>query len=67
MIFQATVIILLTAFLSAQAAELRSKRGVAAVLEAEPVDLNPQYAYSYSIHDALTGDAKTHSESRSKR
>lgn len=30
----------------------------------EDYDSNPQYSYSYDIHDSLTGDAKSQSESR---
>lgn len=33
-------------------------------LEPEPFDPNPQYSYSYTIHDAVTGDSKGHSETR---
>ena len=33
-------------------------------VQAEPVDLNPKYDYSYSVHDGITGDQKTHVESR---
>ncbi|XP_034253333.1 cuticle protein 7-like [Thrips palmi] len=32
--------------------------------EPEPFDTNPQYSYSYTIQDAVTGDTKGHSESR---
>ncbi|XP_067013177.2 cuticle protein 7-like [Anabrus simplex] len=30
----------------------------------EPYDPNPQYSYGYSVQDALTGDAKSHHETR---
>ena len=30
----------------------------------EPYDPNPQYSYAYDVHDGLTGDAKSHTESR---
>ena len=36
----------------------------ARVAQPEPFDPNPQYQYSYSVSDALTGDSKTASESR---
>lgn len=32
--------------------------------EPEPFDNNPQYSYSYTIQDAVTGDTKGHSETR---
>ncbi|KAK3926864.1 Cuticle protein 8 [Frankliniella fusca] len=32
--------------------------------EPEPFDPNPQYSYSYSIQDAVTGDSKSQSETR---
>ncbi|XP_025834567.1 cuticle protein 19.8-like [Agrilus planipennis] len=33
------------------------------VVDAE-YDPNPQYSYAYNVEDALTGDSKSHSESR---
>ncbi|XP_043283167.1 uncharacterized protein [Venturia canescens] len=32
--------------------------------EPEPFDHNPQYSYSYDVHDHLTGDAKSQQETR---
>lgn len=36
-----------------------------AVAPADEYDPNPQYSYAYDIQDALTGDSKSQSESRS--
>ncbi|XP_031626144.1 larval cuticle protein A2B-like isoform X2 [Contarinia nasturtii] len=36
-----------------------------AKVAADDYDPNPQYSYSYDINDALTGDSKSQSESRS--
>jgi len=35
-----------------------------AVAQAEPFDPNPQYSYTYSVADSITGDSKTASETR---
>jgi Insect cuticle protein len=35
-----------------------------AVKSVEDYDANPQYSFSYDIHDGLTGDAKSQTESR---
>ncbi|XP_037025928.1 larval cuticle protein A2B-like [Bradysia coprophila] len=39
--------------------------GVAKVAAVDDYDPNPQYSYSYDIHDAITGDAKSQQETRS--
>ncbi|KAJ6636556.1 UDP-glucosyltransferase 2 [Pseudolycoriella hygida] len=38
---------------------------VAKVAAVDDYDPNPQYSYSYDIHDAITGDAKSQQETRS--
>jgi hypothetical protein len=37
---------------------------VAQAVRAEPFDPHPQYQFGYSVSDAVTGDQKSHSESR---
>lgn len=41
-----------------------SAPALVATKSVEDYDPNPQYSYSYDIHDSLTGDAKSQSESR---
>lgn len=38
---------------------------VAAKISDATYDVNPQYSFGYDVQDALTGDSKTHVESRS--
>ena len=37
---------------------------VAKVVAPEPYDAHPQYSFSYSVHDAVTGDNKDQHETR---
>ncbi|XP_073843400.1 larval cuticle protein A2B-like [Musca autumnalis] len=41
-----------------------AKLAVAKVAAPEPYDPNPQYSYSYDVHDASTGDIKSQQETR---
>lgn len=40
------------------------QKQIVAKAHVEDYDSNPQYSYSYDIHDSLTGDAKSQHESR---
>ncbi|EDV95852.1 larval cuticle protein A2B [Drosophila grimshawi] len=42
-----------------------AKLAVAKVAAPEPYDPNPQYSFSYDVHDSSTGDVKNQQESRS--
>ncbi|XP_064541646.1 larval cuticle protein A2B [Drosophila montana] len=42
-----------------------AKLAVAKVAGPEPYDPNPQYSFSYDVHDSSTGDVKNQQESRS--
>ncbi|BFF98033.1 cuticle protein 7 [Drosophila madeirensis] len=42
-----------------------AKVGIAKVAAPEPYDPNPQYSFSYDVHDQSTGDVKSQQESRS--
>ncbi|XP_030561098.1 larval cuticle protein A2B [Drosophila novamexicana] len=42
-----------------------AKVAVAKVAAPEPYDPNPQYSFSYDVHDSSTGDVKNQQESRS--
>ncbi|KAM8710776.1 hypothetical protein ACLKA7_017412 [Drosophila subpalustris] len=42
-----------------------AKVAVAKVAAPEPYDPNPQYSFSYDVHDQSTGDVKSQQESRS--
>ncbi|KAI8039078.1 hypothetical protein M5D96_007793, partial [Drosophila gunungcola] len=42
-----------------------AKVAVAKVAAPEPYDPNPQYSFSYDVHDGSTGDVKSQQESRS--
>ncbi|XP_060653232.1 larval cuticle protein A2B [Drosophila nasuta] len=42
-----------------------AKVAVAKVAAPEPYDPNPQYSYSYDVHDGSTGDVKSQQETRS--
>nr|XP_017019473.1 adhesive plaque matrix protein isoform X2 [Drosophila kikkawai] len=46
-------------------AKVAAPLAVAKVAAPEPYDPNPQYSYSYDVHDGSTGDVKSQQESRS--
>jgi hypothetical protein len=48
----------------AAAPQLAYAAPIAKVVAAEPVDPHPQYSYAYSVQDGLTGDSKSHEETR---
>lgn len=59
-------IIAFAAFIAVVRAGLLAPAPLAAVAApvAEEYDPHPQYSYGYDIHDALTGDSKSHHETR---
>ncbi|KAK9745610.1 Insect cuticle protein [Popillia japonica] len=59
-----TYIVLAVALAAAQASYIPSVAVTKAVVDTE-YDHNPQYSYSYGVQDALTGDSKSQTESRS--
>jgi len=49
---------------TAVAVPVQQTLAVAQAVRHEPYDPHPQYQYGYSVSDAVTGDQKSHSESR---